>query len=577
MKYFEAKLLNNTSQSQVDPLSEHWIDLRLISTLRLILAATALLVLFIDPSEPGRYVNATYVVLALYTIYSALVLIVSFRRSDLIPTQYMHWIDMVWYLALIALSNGTSSIFFNFFFFAILVASFGWGYMAGLRLTLVSTVLFTVVGVLTALQEPAIELNRLMLRPIQLVILGFLISRWGGFRINLRNRLQLLRDVTLFSNPRFGIDRTINAVLESLRAFYDADGALLLFPAKDGDESYQIYRIRRGSQVNGASPATITAEAAALFLLPSPYHAVIHNKDGQGQTLYFDLNTRHFLPADSAMSDRVAGALETSNYLSVPVHHHDEPIGRLYVCGGPHRFDNSAVDFVLELMNHITPLLENIRLVDTLASDAAEQERQRIARDIHDSVIQPYVGLQLGIAALAQKLRGGNTEILDNVEELLNLTNQELIEMRRYVWGLRAGEERRDVLLPAIQRFVTRFASVTGINVDVKTRGKVEVNDRLAAELFQIVAEGLSNVRRHALCNEARVEIACEAGKFLLEIKNRRPEGNGSPSLNGESQNGKQPLFTPRSIAERAAMLGGHTRVSIDDNNYTVVAVAIPL
>ena len=576
-EYFEAKLLNNTSQSHVDPLSEHWIDLRLISTLRLILAATALLVLFIDPSEPGRYVNATYVVLALYTIYSALVLIVSFRRSDLIPTQYMHWIDMVWYLALIALSNGTSSIFFNFFFFAILVASFGWGYMAGLRLTLVSTVLFTVVGVLTALQEPAIELNRLMLRPIQLVILGFLISRWGGFRINLRNRLQLLRDVTLFSNPRFGIDRTINAVLESLRAFYDADGALLLFPAKDGDESYQIYRIRRGSQVNGASPATIGAEAAALFLLPSPYHAVIHNKDGQGQTLYFDLNTRHFLPADSAMSDRVAGALETSNYLSVPVHHHDEPIGRLYVCGGPHRFDNSAVDFVLELMNHITPLLENIRLVDTLASDAAEQERQRIARDIHDSVIQPYVGLQLGIAALAQKLRGGNTEILDNVEELLNLTNQELIEMRRYVWGLRAGEERRDVLLPAIQRFVTRFASVTGINVDVKTRGKVEVNDRLAAELFQIVAEGLSNVRRHALCNEARVEIACEAGKFLLEIKNRRPEGNGSPSLNGESQNGKQPLFTPRSIAERAAMLGGHTRVSIDDNNYTVVAVAIPL
>ena len=370
-EYFEAKLLNNTSQSQVDPLSEHWIDLRLISTLRLILAATALLVLFIDPSEPGRYVNATYVVLALYTIYSALVLIVSFRRSDLIPTQYMHWIDMVWYLALIALSNGTSSIFFNFFFFAILVASFGWGNMAGLRLTLVSTVLFTVVGVLTALQEPAIELNRLMLRPIQLVILGFLISRWGGFRINLRNRLQLLRDVTLFSNPRFGIDRTINAVLESLRAFYDADGALLLFPAKDGDESYQIYRIRRGSQVNGASPATITAEAAALFLLPSPYHAVIHNKDGQGQTLYFDLNTRHFLPADSAMSDRVAGALETSNYLSVPVHHHDEPIGRLYVCGGPHRFDNSAVDFVLELMNHITPLLENIRLVDTLASDAA--------------------------------------------------------------------------------------------------------------------------------------------------------------------------------------------------------------
>ncbi len=96
-----------------------------------------------------------------------------------------------------------------------------------------------------------------MLRLIQLLILGYLISRWGGFRINLRNRLQLLKDVTVFSNPRFGIDRTINAVLESLRAFYDADSALLLVAAKSGAESYQMYRIRRGSQATGASPPVI--------------------------------------------------------------------------------------------------------------------------------------------------------------------------------------------------------------------------------------------------------------------------------------------------------------------------------
>ena len=541
------------------------------------LAATALVVVFMDPSEPDRYLSLTYIVLALYTIYSAVICSLSIRRSDLIPAQYMHWFDMVWYLALISLSSGTHSIFFNFFFFAILVASFGWGYTAGLRLTLVSAVLFTVVGVLTAREAPPFELNRLMLRSIQLLILGFLISRWGGFKINLRNRLQLLKDVTVLSNPRFGIDRTITAVLESLRAFYDADGALLLALTKEGGESYQIYRIRRGSQVTGASPPVIAAEAAALFLAPSTCQAVIHHKDGQGQTSSFDLNTRQFLPGDSAAGDRVASALETKNYLSVPVHDHHEPIGRLYVYGAPHRFNNSAVDFVLQLMNHVTPLMENIRLVDSLASDAAEQERNRIARDIHDSVIQPYVGLQLGIAALAQKLRGGNTDVLDNVEELLNLTNQELIEMRRYVWGLRAGEERRDVLLPAIQRFVTRFASVTGINVDVQARGKVEVNDRLAAELFQIVAEGLSNVRRHALCNEARVEIVCESGRFLLEIKNRRPGGNSDPGFNGEDHHDKRSLFTPRSIVERAKLLGGETKVSIDDNNYTVVAVAIPL
>jgi signal transduction histidine kinase len=235
------------------------------------------------------------------------------------------------------------------------------------------------------------------------------------------------------------------------------------------------------------------------------------------------------------------------------------------------------MDFVLQLLDHITPLMENIRLVDSLASDAAEQERHRIARDIHDSVIQPYVGLQLGIAAVVQKLRAGNTEVLANVEELLELTNQELVEMRRYVWGLKASEDRRDVLLPAINRFVTRFASVTGIHVDVMTRGKVEINDRLAAELFQIVAEGLSNVRRHALCNEARVEIACESNRLSLQIKNRRPGETSDLHFGRDGNHNEKTLFTPRSIAERAALFGGETKVSIDENNYTVVNVSIPL
>jgi signal transduction histidine kinase len=351
----------------------------------------------------------------------------------------------------------------------------------------------------------------------------------------------------------------------------------LLVLAKGGAGSYQMYRIRLGSHATGGSPPVIEAEAAALLLMPSSNYAVIHRETGRDRTMLFDINTRQFLLGDSSVSDRVANALETTSYLSVPVHNRNGPIGRLYLNGGPHRFDNSTMDFVLHFMDHVTPLIENIRLVDSLASDAAEQERQRIARDIHDSVIQPYVGLQLGIAALAQKLRAGKTDVIDNVEELLDLTNQELIEMRRYVWGLRAGEERRDVLLPAIQRFVTRFASVTGIKVDVKASGKIQVNDRLAAELFQIVAEGLSNVRRHALCDEARVELTCESGRVLLRIKNPRPDGNGDLGFSSEEQSDRRILFTPRSIAERTAMLGGETKVSIDDNNYTVVTVKVPL
>jgi len=231
------------------------------------------------------------------------------------------------------------------------------------------------------------------------------------------------------------------------------------------------------------------------------------------------------------------------------------------------------MDFLLQLMDHVTLLMENVQLVDNLASDAAEQERRRIARDIHDSVIQPYLGLQLGISALARKLQSGNTGILENVEELLDLTNHELAEMRRYVWGLRANEKRHDVLLPSIQRYAGRFSAVTGIKVDVQSTGKIEVNDRVSAELFQIVAEGLSNVRRHALCDDASIHMASLDGHFILEIRNRRPQPAGS---NGDGH-ADSPLFRPRSIAERAELLGGETAVTVDENNYTVVRVSIPL
>jgi signal transduction histidine kinase len=145
--------------------------------------------------------------------------------------------------------------------------------------------------------------------------------------------------------------------------------------------------------------------------------------------------------------------------------------------------------------------------------------------------------------------------------------------LRRYVGGLRTGEERLDLLLPAIGRYVAKFSSVTGIKVDVTANGKVKVDDRLAAELFQIVTEGLSNVRRHALSREARIEISCEKNSVLLQIKNSRPRLNGHEMA---TENGNK-SFIPRSISERASLLGGKTEVFVDADNYTVVSVGIPM
>jgi signal transduction histidine kinase len=409
--------------------------------------------------------------------------------------------------------------------------------------------------------------------PIGLLIFGYIIARWGGYHTELKNRLKLLKEVTVFSNPRFGIDRTIKAIIESIRVFYDAETCVLVVPGKPGDaDSYLMYRVARGIHPSRSAPPEIGREAAAQFLSPSLDFAVIYKKNGSAQSRLFDVKSRVFSDTNSANSEKLAGMLEAQRYLSVPVYYRHQAVGRLYIINGPNRIDSADMDFMLQLMDHVTPVMENIRLIDNLASDAAEQERQRIAHDIHDSVIQPYLGLQFGLAALDQKLEVGNTAIRENVQELLELTNHELAELRHFVWGLRASDERTDVLLPAIERYAERFSKVTGIKVDVAAHGKVKVNDRLAAELFQIVAEGLSNVRRHAFCRDARVEIECKESSLLLQIKNSRPR----TGERGEGQDGVK-SFRPHSIAERAASLGGDTQVFVDDKDYTVVSVGIPL
>lgn len=546
--------------------------------MRVVLATAALLVLLIESMELRVWATPVHVTLALYAIYGIVVYHMSVRRNPIVAHRLIPWLDLLWYLPLVILTSSTQGVFYYFFFFSIIVASFSRGLQEGLRLTLASALLCTIVGVVAVADHPVISLNHLLLAPIGLLIFGYIIARWGGYHTELKNRLQVLKDVTIFSNPRFGIDRTIKAILESVRDFYDAEACVMVVPGKPADaESYQMYRVARGIHPSRSAPPEIGAEAAAQFLAPSLEYAVIYRKNNSSHARLFDVKNRVFSEAPTSTGDKLAGMLDAQRYLSVPVYYRHQAVGRLYVVDGPAKVDVADMEFMLQLMDHVTPVMENIRLIDNLASDAAETERRRIAHDIHDSVIQPYLGIQFGLSALDQKLEAGDMSIRDNVQELLELTKHELAELRRFVWGLKAGEERMDVLLPAIERYAERFSLVTGITVDVEAHGKVKVNDRLAAELFQIVAEGLSNVRRHAFCRDARVEISCKDTSLLLQIKNSRPRMGGNAEPERAYVQDGNPAFRPHSIAERAAALGGETQVFVDEKDYTVVSVGIPL
>jgi hypothetical protein len=248
----------------------------MVSLMRLILALSALTIIYIDPSEPDRFVAITYGALILYSLYSAFLYFLSVRRIALLPTRIAHWVDVVCYLMLVALSSGTNSVFFFFFFFAILVASFRRGFRTGLQVTVVSALLFSVIGFFTAPAEPLFEWNRFLLRPIYLLVLGYMMAYWGGREIKLKRQLNLLKEVTGLANPRFGIEHTLGSVMKRLRAFYDAERCLLVWSDLGGAD-HQLLTVERDADEGHVRAEKIPASLAGLLRALPENLAVVYN------------------------------------------------------------------------------------------------------------------------------------------------------------------------------------------------------------------------------------------------------------------------------------------------------------
>jgi len=540
-------------------LSDKWIDLRMISTMRLVLASSAYFIIMLDLAKPNRLFGTIYITLGIYIVYSLVVYILALKRSALLPQRILHWLDLLWFIPLIAFSGGLNSGFFFFLFFSILVASFGWGFTEGIRMTLVTASLFTTVGML-APTDNVFELERFLLRIMSLLMLGYLVSYWGGFEVKLKRRLELLKDISDFIDPRFGLDQTVSLIMDRVRDFYEADSCLAVVQVPGG--SFQLRKVSGTSPVDSVVK-TIPDEMASILLSPSPPAALIFHKR-KSKRLVYDIRSGLSSREVSSTFATIGNRLEASQFMSLPIYYQGRPVGRFYVIGSSKPLDDSDIRFVLQLIEHVIPVLDNVRLVDRLASEAAEYERQRIARDIHDGVIQPYIGLQLGLAAIRQKIERGNNDVGHDVRELTAMTMTEIEELRHYIRGLKASERHDTMLVPAIRRFATKFSAATGIAVEVKSTKEIGVKDRLAAEIFQMVTEAFSNIRRHTHSPRAEAELDYRSGVFFLNIKNA-------------SDNGTRAAFHPRSLAERAAALGGQLEVYTDDTNHTVVSIQIPL
>lgn len=546
------------------PLRLDTVDARMVALMRCVLVISGLAIIWVDPTEPTRYVELTYLSLLVYSAWS-IGLFVSAGRSVDTLHRVAPWFDVLYAAYLVALTQGTNSIFFFIFLFAILVASFSRGYREGMLVTGASTLLFAVVGFWFAPPEPQFELNRYLIRTIYLFTLGWMIAFWGGREIALKRRLTILQEIGSQWNPRLGVDRTISVNLERIIDFFGAAECVLVLRRPTNPPSYFTYTASNRKSPRSTAPSEISASAASVLLALPDSLAIAYPAAGSrtGDALFRapsptvpDVNTEDFA--------RLGNLFDAERFATVPYRQRDGTIGRVFVIPGNER-TRIDVDFLSQLVSAISQAIENTQLTDELVLKAAEHERFRISLDIHDTTVQPYIGLKLGLDALHREA-GESNPLSRRIGELLEMATMTIRDLRGYATALREKAPMSgNALLAAVREQADRFNRFYGVEVEVQSDPEIQIGAQVAAEAFRIISEGLSNVLRHTAARKAFVRLQSREGWLQLAI------GNESSHTAGASRS-----FIPRSISERAMSLGGTSFVENSEDGHTIVHVSIP-
>ncbi len=253
------------------------------------------------------------------------------------------------------------------------------------------------------------------------------------------------------------------------------------------------------------------------------------------------------------------------SFLGVPVKVRDTVFGNLYLCEkrNADEFTQEDEDLVVALAATAGVAIENARLHERVQSLAVVEDRERIARDLHDRVIQRLFAT--GMALQATGRLADQPELAARVQETVDEIDETIREIRNTIFALTAPS-RRGLRLDVLG-IADEARGGLGFVPQVHLEGPVEtiVPEGVAEHLLAVLREALSNVARHAGASHVDVVVTAGADVSLRVVD----DGRG---------------FTPRdegrglrNMEHRARTLGGKLTVNPDRDGGTVVEWRVPL
>lgn len=303
-------------------------------------------------------------------------------------------------------------------------------------------------------------------------------------------------------------------------------------------------------------------------------------------------------PIETAAAARVAQqafeavsiAYETApksdaSIIAVPLLAHDQTVGALCLV---HRaaFSNYAV--IQTLARQLGIALENAWLYEQMqekeqlrgqllerAVAAQEEERKRIARELHDDTGQTLTALGVGLGGVEETL-ARNPELAQyQIAELKLMTMRAIDNLRQYISDLRPSVLDDMGLVSALRWFAQQYSERAGIEISVDVIGaKRRLPSRVETVLFRIAQEGVNNIVRHARATRARLQFEFSATGVTFAIED---DGSGFVVDQVLGAHLERRAWGLLGVQERVALVGGKFKIDSEPGRGTKLTVEIPV
>ncbi|GIW06655.1 MAG: hypothetical protein KatS3mg060_1460 [Dehalococcoidia bacterium] len=264
---------------------------------------------------------------------------------------------------------------------------------------------------------------------------------------------------------------------------------------------------------------------------------------------------------------------ETRAELAVPIRIGDQVLGVLDIeSRHVDAFDETDLSTAQTLADLIAVAIENARLYDQTRELAVTEERNRLAREIHDTIAQGLTALTMQLELADAALPADPERAREAIARALGLARLNLEEARRSVQNLRSRSLTRKSLADAIRSLLEQSSKENGYYYSFRHNVEGEIAPAIENGVYRIVQEAVNNINRHAQASEVNVAIELNGNGLRLLVED---DGVGfdphDPVLIGDGH------FGMIGMQERAHLLGGTLHVRSTPGDGTAIELHIPV